>query len=146
MTSHHQLYFIPCAHRCALKTFRRWLFLRIFLPYKHNFTFWTSPLASMFYCSVTIFKRYKITICCPILIIKSLHDATSHAALYDYVHFLHIFLSYEIKKISRCLTRLLSETAIRMGFLSVWAGNDDTKLISTSPSNLRRDSTEFDWC
>ena len=58
--------------------------------------------------------------------IKKLHDANLHAAFYyDYAHFLQIVLIYKIKKINRCLTRLINETAIRIGSLSRWDGNDD---------------------
>ena len=46
--------------------------------------------------------------------IKRLHDANLHATFY-----------YEIKKINRCLTRLISETAMSFGSLSRWGGNDD---------------------
>ena len=68
-------------------------------------------------------KRYRITIYCRILIIKKLHDATSHATFYyDYVHFLQIVPIYEI---NRCLTWLISEKAISIGSFSRWGGNDD---------------------
>ena len=58
--------------------------------------------------------------------IKRLHDANLHAAFYyDYAHFLQIVLIYEIKKINRCLTRLIRERAIRFRCLSRWGGNND---------------------
>ena len=70
--------------------------------------------------------KYFETIRCPILMIKRLHDANSHVAFYyDYAQFLQIVLLYEIKKIYRCLIRLISETAIRFGSLSRWGDNDD---------------------
>ena len=58
--------------------------------------------------------------------IKRLHDANLHAAYYyDYAHFLQNVFLCVIKKISRCLTQLISETAIRFVSLSKWGGNDD---------------------
>ena len=46
-------------------------------------------------------KHYRLTIRCPILMIKRLHDANLHAAFcYDYVHLQQIVLIYEIKKIT----------------------------------------------
>ena len=58
--------------------------------------------------------------------IQRLHGANLHAAFYyDYVHILQIVIIYEIKKINGCLTRLISETVIRIGSLSRWGGNDD---------------------
>ena len=71
-------------------------------------------------------KRYRLIICCPILMIQRLHGATCNlqaAFYYDYAHFLQIVIIYEIT--SRCLTRLISETVIRIGSLSRWGGNDD---------------------
>ena len=58
-----------------------------------------------------------------ILMIQRLHGANLHAAFYyDYAHFLQIVIIYEIK---RCLTRLITETVIRIGPLSRWGGNDN---------------------
>ena len=58
--------------------------------------------------------------------IQRQHGANLHAAFYyDYAHFLQIVIIYVIEKMNRCLTRLISETVIRIGSLSRWDSNDD---------------------